>query len=103
MAESSFDQSEPSVVPFKQLVRAQAAFETFIRSEKIRWSNRSYALLVRSRLIAQTVWMRLLRRGSNPSAFPDHMQILTEFDPAAVWQNSAEVHTGINHAIAAND
>jgi len=35
MAYGFFDQNDPSVVPFKQLFRMQATFETFIASEKI--------------------------------------------------------------------
>ena len=75
----------------------------FVGSEKIRRPNRSYALLVRSQLKAQTVWMRLLRRDSNPSAFLDHMQVLPQFDPAAVRQETAEIYAGIDHAIAADN
>ena len=51
----------------------------------------------------QTVWMRLLRRDSNPSAFLDHMQVLPQFDPAAVRQETAEIYAGIDHAIAADN
>ena len=47
--------------------------------------------------------MRLLRRDSNPSAFLDHMQVLPQFDPAAVRQETAEIHAGIDHAIAADN
>jgi hypothetical protein len=42
-AQSSFDQSEPSVVPFKQLFRMQAIIETFIGSEKIRQLSEFFA------------------------------------------------------------
>ena len=41
-------------------------------------------------------------RGS-PSAFSDHMQFLAQFDPAAVWQDAAEIDAGVNHAIATNN
>ena len=38
-----------------------------------------------------------------PSAFRDYLQILPQFDPAAVWQETAEIYGGINHAITADD
>lgn len=41
--------------------------------------------------------------GLVPSAFPDHLQILSQFDPAAVRQEAAEIYAWINHAIAADN
>jgi hypothetical protein len=39
-----FDQSEPSVVPSKELLRTQAIIETLVRSEKIRRPSELSAL-----------------------------------------------------------
>jgi len=38
-----FDQSDPSVVPFKQLLRTQAISETLVGSEKIRRPSEFFA------------------------------------------------------------
>ena len=37
------------------------------------------------------------------SLFPDHLQLLPKLDPAAVWQEAAEIYAGVNHAIAADN
>ena len=37
------------------------------------------------------------------SLFPDHLQLLPQLDPAAVWQEAAEIYAGINHAIASDN
>ena len=37
------------------------------------------------------------------SRFPDHLQILPQLDPAAVWQKAAKIYAGINHAIASDN
>src|SRR5262245_35247372 len=71
--------------------------------KKIRRPTRSHALLVRSWLKGQTVWMRLLWRDCNPSAFLDHMQFLAQFDPAAVWQDAPEIYAGVDHAITTDN
>src|SRR4249919_2006776 len=37
------------------------------------------------------------------SLFPDHLQFLPQLNPAAVWQDAAEIYAGINHAIASDN
>ena len=58
---------------------------------------------LRSVAKAQNIRMRLLRRDRKQSALPDHVQFLAQFDPAAVWQDAAEIYAGINHAIPSDN
>ena len=36
-------------------------------------------------------------------AFLYHLEFLPQFHPGTVWQQTAEIYTGLNHAISADD
>ena len=84
----------------------------FFVSEKTRRSSDIFCtfakLLIsrRARFSLHCVYESELRDVPNSldaSAFPDHLQILPQFDPAAVWQETAEIYAWVNHAIAADN
>ena len=50
--------------------------------------------------------IRVTRRADGAlasSVFLDHLQILPQLDPAAVWKEATEIYAGVNHAIAADN
>ena len=111
-AQSSFDHGVPSILPSKHLLRTQAIIETLLGSEKIRRSSDFSALFSKPVI---TSWAQFAsgciyecERRDVPvalaaSVFPDHLQILPQLDPAAVWQKAAKIYTRVNHAIAADN
>jgi hypothetical protein len=100
-AQGFFEHGAPSILLSKHLVRTQAIIETLL------WIGKYPAVIRNSCTFLLTLRFRIrtTRRADSlaPSAFPDHLQILPQFDPAAVWQEAAEIYAGINQAIAADD
>jgi hypothetical protein len=84
MTQSSFDQSDPSVVPSKHLFRTQAIIETLLGSEKIRQPSEFLHFSV-----AEGGFIRLrLIRHRRIERIPPRLKMS---------------YAGVNHAIAAND
>jgi putative endonuclease len=82
-------------VAFTDPAKAEA-FERYLKSG----SGPAFA---RSGCGSHVAFLPLPKRFSCSLTFLDHMQFLAQLDPAAVWQDAAEIYARVNHAIAADN